>query len=65
MQALRKYEHAASANGAPTMRRKDGSPLSRELGPTQEIEGARGSRLFDLKLSTPRYICVGFAVIRV
>jgi len=65
MQALRKHEHVVSADGAPTTRRKDGSPLAGEPDSIRSIEEARGPCLFDLKPAMPRYICVGFAVMRI
>jgi len=63
MQALR--THVVSANGTLTTRRKDGSPVAGELDPMRSIEEARGPRLFDLNPAMPRYICVGFAVMRI
>jgi len=65
MQALRKLEHVVSANGAPTTRRKDGMALTHERGLPQGIEETRAPRLFDIKPAMPRYICVGFAVMRI
>jgi len=65
MQALRKHEHVVSANGAPETRRKDGSPVAGEPDPIRSIEEARGPRLLELKPAMPRYICVGFAVMRI
>ena len=64
MQTLRKLEHVVSANGASTTRRKDGVTLHEQDLPVG-IEEARGPRLFALKLAMPRYLCVGFAVMRI